>query len=113
MARYLAVADGSIEEHRHAADFANKIQDTVNMRAITAAWIVELDALRKLPGMGGDAINNHPSTLAFISKLMSLSRITSIVLTGPHEGREREHVALDLCEKIAKGEKVEYEVIPL
>jgi hypothetical protein len=96
------IADGKIEVVRKAAEFANEVQDAVNLYAITNAFLGHVKALREA-GAYGDAINNHPVTLAFIGKLNSLCRMT----------HERECAAYDACRRIAEGELVEYDVIPL
>ena len=54
-------------------------------------------------GVCGDNLNNHPVTLAFVSKLNALCRLTV----------EREIAALIAIDAIENGEKVEYEVIPI
>ena len=46
---------------------------------------------------------NHPTSLAFVSKLSSLCRMTL----------DREMAALDAVDKLQNGESVEYEVILL
>lgn len=54
-------------------------------------------------GVNRDNLNNHPVTIAFISKLNALCRLTD----------ERETAALIAIDRIEDGEKVEYEVIPI
>jgi hypothetical protein len=70
--------------------------------AIVGCWHGHLVALHRA-GIGGDNLINHPTSLAFVSKLNSLCRMTL----------EREMAALDAIDKLQNGESVEYEVIPL
>jgi hypothetical protein len=51
----------------------------------------------------GDDLINHPVSLAFVSKLNSLCRLTL----------DREMAALSAVDRLARGEAVEYEVIPI
>ena len=97
-----AIANGSNEVERKAAEDANQVQDACNLVAIVGCWHQHLLALHRA-GIGGDNLINHPTTLAFVSKLNSLCRMT----TG------REMAALDAIDRIVRGESVEYEVIPL
>ena len=95
-------ADGSIPAVQAAAKFACEVQDAVNLYAISNAWLKHVAALRE-SGVHGDLLNNHPVNLAFISKLKSLCRMYL----------DREFAALEACDKLAQGEDVLYEVIPL
>jgi hypothetical protein len=97
-----AIANGSNEVERKAAEDANQVQDACNLVAIVGSWHQHLLALHRA-GIGGDNLINHPASLAFVSKLNSLCRMT----TG------REMAALDAIDKLQQGEAVEYEVIPL
>lgn len=97
-----ATAHGSNETERNAARDANEIQDACNLTAIVGCWHQHLLALHRA-GIGGDALINHPTSLAFISKLTSLCRVTI----------EREMASLTAIDKLQRGEDVEYEVIPL
>ena len=97
-----AIANGSNEVERKAAEDANQVQDACNLVAIVGCCHQHLLALHRA-GIGGDNVINHPTTLAFVSKLNSLCRMT----TG------REMAALDAIDRIVRGEAVEYEVIPL
>ena len=97
-----AVADGSNEVERKAAADAVQVQDAVNLTAIVGAWHRHLLALHRA-GTCGDDLINHPVSLAFTSKLNSLCRLTF----------EREMAALRAIDLIERGEKVEYEVVPL
>ena len=54
-------------------------------------------------GVCGDNLNNHPVSLAFVSKLNALCRLT--------DGRET--AALIAIDRIENGESAEYEVIPI
>ena len=54
-------------------------------------------------GICGDDIINHPVSLAFVSKLNSLCRMTT----------DRGMAALGAIAQIGKGQAIEYEVIPL
>ena len=97
-----AIANGANEVERKAAADANQIQDACNLVAVVGCWHRHLLALHRA-GIGGDHLINHPTSLAFVSKLNSLCRMT----TG------REMAALGAIDKLQKGEAVEYEVIPL
>ena len=97
-----AIADGKIEQVQEAAQFAIEVQDACNLYAIANAWLGHLKSLRDA-GANGDLLNNHPVVLAFVSKLNSLCRLNHI----------RELASHDLCDKLASGESVEYEIIPL
>ena len=97
-----AIANGANEVERKAAEDANQIQDACNLVAIVGCWHRHLLALHRV-GIGGDNLINHPTSLAFISKLNSLCRMTT----------EREMAALGAIDQIEKGETVEYEVIAL
>ena len=97
------VADGSIPAVQAAAKFALEVQDAVNLYAITNAFLGHIKAMRDAGLIGGDLINNHPVTLAFVSKLESLCRT----------GLTRELDAFDACHLLAEGKQAEYEVIPL
>ena len=102
MSNATAVADGSNEVERRAVSDANAVQDGVNIVAIVGAFHRHLLALHRA-GTCGDDLINHPVSLAFTSKLNSLCRMTF----------EREMAALRAIDQIERGEKVEYEVIPL
>lgn len=97
-----AIANGANEAERRAAKDANEVQDGVNLIAIVGCFHCHLIAMRNA-GVCGDALNNHPVSIAFISKLNALCRLT--------DGREI--AALIAVERIENGEKVEYEVIPI
>jgi len=96
-----AVANPDPVQQQAAAD-ANAVQDGCNSVAIVGAFHRHLVALHRA-GVGGDDLNNHPVALAFVSKLVSLCRMT----------HEREIAALRAIDQIERGEVVEYEVIPL
>jgi hypothetical protein len=93
---------GANEVERKAAEDANQIQDACNLVAIIGCWHRHLLALQRA-GIGGDNLINHPTSLAFVSKLNSLCRMSF----------EREMAALQAIDQIEKGESVEYQVIPL
>ena len=97
-----SIADGSIPAVKSAAQDANAIQDAVNIVAIVGCFHRHLMALRQT-GLGGDDLNNHPVSLAFVSKFNSLCRMTT----------EREMAAFLAIDRIAEGKSVEYDVIPL
>lgn len=84
-----------------AAKFASEVQDAVNLRAITAAFIPHLDAMRK-EGVVGDLLNNHPVVVAFVSKLASLCRLDV-----------NEEVAFSALPLLAGGAVAEYNVYPV
>ena len=97
-----AIANGSNEAEQRAAKDANEVQDGCNLIAIVGAFHRHLVAMRD-SGVCGDRLNNHPVSLAFVSKLVALCRLT--------EGRET--AALIAIDRIENGESVEYEVIPI
>ena len=97
-----AIANGSNEVERKAAQDANEIQDACNLVAIVGCFHKHLLAMHRA-GIGGDNLINHPTSLAFVSKLNSLCRMTL----------DREMAALAAIDKLQNGESVEYEVIPL
>ncbi len=97
-----AIANGANEVEQKAARDANEIQDACNLTAIVGCWHRHLLAMSHT-GIGGDNLINHPTSLAFVSKLNSLCRMNL----------EREMAAFDAIDKLQRGENVEYEVIPL
>lgn len=97
-----AIANGTVEAQRKAAKDANEVQDGVNLIAIVGAFHQHLVAMRD-SGVCGDNLNNHPVSIAFVSKLNSLCRLTN----------GREIAALIAIDRIENGETVEYEVIPI
>jgi hypothetical protein len=97
-----ATANGGDPVQQKAASDANAVQCACNLIAIVGAFHRHLLALHRA-GVFGDNLNNHPIALAFISKLVSLCRLSD----------EREMAALNVIDRIEKGESVEYEVIPL
>ena len=88
---------------RQAAKYAQLVQNGVNLRAIVAQLLRDIDAMRQSQNLDGDAINNHPVVLAYVSKLVSLTRLTT----------DREMAALAAIDQLADGEDVESEVISL
>ena len=97
-----SIADGNNPAVKSAAQDANAVQDAVNLIAIVGCFHRHLLALRQT-GLGGDDLSNYPVTLAFVSKLNSLCRMTT----------EREMAAFSAIDCIEQGETAEYEVIPL
>jgi hypothetical protein len=97
-----AIANGADSVQRQAATDANLVQSACNIIAITGAFHGHLLALNRA-GVFGDDLINHPVALAFVSKLVSLCRMTD----------HREMAALLAIDKIEQGEAVEYEVLPL
>ena len=85
-----------------AASDANAVQDGVNLIAIVGCFHRHLRAMRDA-GVCGDNLNNHPISIAFVSKLIALCRVDDA----------REFAALGAIDRIEKGECVEYEVIPI
>ena len=97
-----AIANGVNEAERKAARDANEVQDGVNLIAIVGAFRRHLLAMRD-SGICGDNLNNHPVSIAFVSKLNALCRMTDA----------REIAALIAVDRVENGETDEYEVIPL
>jgi len=97
-----AVADGADPVQRKAAEDAAQVQDAVNLIAVVGCWHRHLLALHHT-GVCGDRLINHPVSLALVSKLTSLCRMSA----------DRELAALEGIERIRHGEQVEYDVIPL
>jgi hypothetical protein len=97
-----AIANGSNEVEQKAAHYAAEVQSGVNLIAIVGCFHRHLVAMRD-SGVCGDALNNHPVSLAFVSKLNALCRLTD----------SREIAALIAIERIENGEAVEYEIIPI
>ena len=90
------------EAEREAAADANAVQDAVNLVAVVGCFHRHLLAMQR-SGIYGDNLNNHPVSLAFLSKLNRLCRITL----------DREMAALLAVRDIESGQQVEYEVIPI
>jgi hypothetical protein len=97
-----SIADGNNLAVKSAAQDANVVQDAVNLIAIVGCFHRHLLALRQ-NGLGGDDLNNHPVSLAFVSQLNSLCRMTT----------DREMAAFNVIDRIEQGQTAEYEVIPL
>lgn len=102
MSMRTANANGSDPVQLEAAADANAVQDAVNLVAVVGCFHRHLLALHR-SGVCGDDLINHPVSLAFVSKLNSLCRMTL----------DREMAALCAIDRIQKGDSVEYEVIPL
>lgn len=88
---------------RQAAKYAQLVQNGVNLRAILAQMLRDMDAMRQAQNLDGNAINSHPVVLAYISKLVNLTQFST----------EREIAALEAIERLANGDDVESEEIPL
>ena len=97
-----AVAIGTDDIQRKAANDADAVQTGVNIVAIVGSFHRHLLALQQ-SGVRGEELFNHPVALSFTSKLNSLCRMTL----------DRELDALSAVRRIEQGETVEYEVIPL
>ena len=102
MSKKIAVANGADPVQKQAAADGNAVQDACNLVAVVGCFHRHLLALHR-SGVCGDDIINHPVSLAFVSKLNSLCRMTT----------DREMAALGAIDRIEKGEAIEYEVIPL
>lgn len=97
-----STADAKNPTVKTAAQDANAVQDAVNLIAIVGCFHRHLMALRQT-GLGSDDLNNHPVSLAFVSKFNSLCRITT----------DREMAAFSAIDQLVQGESVKYDVIPL
>jgi len=102
MPKQRSIANGADPIQQTAASDANAVQDGVNIVAIVGCFHRHLLALHSA-GVCGDDLNNHPVSLAFVSKLHCLCRMNL----------DREMAALEAVSRIERGEAVEYEVIPL
>lgn len=91
------------EATQQAARNAAAVQDAVNLRAIVAQLLEDIDSMRRTAGLDGNGVNNHPVVLAYVSKLNSLCRMTT----------EREMAALQAIDQLAQGQDVECEVLPI
>ena len=97
-----AIANGADPVQQKAAADANAVQDACNLVAVVGCFHRHLLALHR-SGVCGDDLINHPVSLAFVSKLNSLCRMTL----------DREMAALSAVDRLERGEAVEYEVIPI
>jgi len=102
MSNKTAVVNGADPIQQQAAADANAVQDACNLVAIVGCFHRHLLSLHR-SGVCGDNLINHPVSLAFISKLNSLCRMTL----------DREMAALGAIDGIENGKTVEYEVITL
>lgn len=102
MPKTIAIANGANEVEQKAAMDANEIQDACNLVAIVGCWHRHLLAMSHA-GIFGDNLINHPTSLAFVSKLNALCRMAT----------DRELAALEAIDKLQRGEAAEYEVLPL
>jgi hypothetical protein len=97
-----ATANGADPVQQKAAADANAVQDAVNLVAVVGCFHRHLLALHR-SGVCGDEFINHPVSIAFVSKLNSLCRMTL----------DREMAALSAIDRLERGEAVEYEVVPI
>jgi hypothetical protein len=74
----------------------------MNLVAVVGCFHRHLLALQRSGVCGNDLIN-HPVSLAFVSKLSSLCRMTL----------DREMAAFSGIDRLERGETVEYEVVPI
>ncbi len=102
MSNRTAVANGADPVQKLASADGTAVQDACNLVAVVGCFHRHLLALHR-SGICGDELFNHPVSLAFVSKLNSLCRMTT----------DREMAALGAIDRIERGESVEYEVIPL
>ncbi len=102
MSKRTAVANGADPVHQQAAADANAVQDAVNLVAVVGRFHEHLLALHR-SGVCSDDLINHPVSLAFVSKLNSLCRMTL----------GREMAAFRAVDGLQRGEPVDYEVIPI
>lgn len=97
-----AIAQANNDAIQQACSDAQAVQDAVNLVAIIGCFHRHLLALRQV-NVCGDDLNNHPVSLAFVSKLNSLCRMSL----------DREIKAFEALDKLQRGEDAEFEVIPL
>lgn len=97
-----AFAKGTDLIQQNAATDAKEVQNACNLVAVVGCFHRHLLALRGI-GVCGDALNNHPISLAFTSKLNSLCRMSL----------DRELAAFEAIDKLATGGIVEFEVISI
>ena len=102
MSNRACVANGANPVQQQAAADANAVQVACNLVAIVGRFHRHLLALHR-SGICGDDIINHFVSLAFLSKLNSLCRMTT----------ERGMAVLGAIDQIEQGKQIEYEVIPL
>ena len=76
MSNRTAVANGADPVQQQAAADANVVQDACNLTAVVGCFHRHLVALHR-SGICGDDLINHPVSLAFVSKLNSLCRMTT------------------------------------
>jgi len=74
----------------------------VNLVAVVGCFHRHLLSLHR-SGVCGDDLINHPVSIAFVSKLNSLCRMTL----------DREMAAISAVRRLERGESVEYEVVPI
>lgn len=99
-----------------AAKSAKECQDAVNLRAVLASMLRDIDAINaehrdathgKCLGIGGDLINNHPVVIVYLDKFCALSRIQPF---GEASRVMAAHAAVD---ELLKFKSAEFEVIPI
>ena len=100
----------SNEATQRAAEFAVQVQDAVNSRPIIASLLNHLDAMRAADvSVVGDLRNQHPVLIAVLDKLASLARTQNIL--GEEGNRVMDaHAA---CDRLRRGEPVEWELFPI
>ncbi len=101
MSKRTAVANGADPVQQQAAAEASAVQDAVNLVAVVGCFHRHLLAHHR-SGACGDHLINHPVSIAFVSKLNSLCRMTL----------DREMAAFSAIDRIERGEMVEYEIVP-
>ena len=97
-----AIAHAQNEIIQQACADASAVQDAINLIAIVGSFHRHLLALRQA-SVFGDDLNNHPVSLAFVSKLNSLCRMSL----------DREIKAFEAIDRVQRGEDAEFEVLPL
>lgn len=76
MSKRTAVANGADPVQQQAASDGNAVQDACNLVAVVGCLHRHLLALHR-SGTCGDDLINHPVSLAFVSKMKSLCRMTT------------------------------------
>jgi hypothetical protein len=100
MPKRTTAANGADPVQQKAAADANAVQDACNLVAVVGCFHGHLLALHR-SGVCGDDLINHPVSLAFVSKLNSLCRMTL----------DREMAAFSAVDRMEQGQAVEYEVV--
>ena len=102
------IREAKAADCQELAKTAWQIQDACNLRAVVNEMDKVLDEL-SASGCFGDDLQNHPIVIAYVSKLMSLTRIESQNSRGFGWHQD----GLGLCLELSEGKDVEYEVIPI